>query len=129
MTVLQKEGDLPSNFLLIHERDRTERIALADVLYIKAELKYLTVHTVRKAYLLEGALNDLEARHADQFLRVHRNALVARHAMRALEKHSAASADEDGDTWVLRLHGVDDTVAVSRRQLPAVRAMLAGVRT
>lgn len=104
--------------LIIQDRGRTERVPLAEVLYFKAELKYVTVRTAAKSYILDGALNDLEERHPGRFLRVHRNALVARHAVRALEKHHDP---EEGEVWAVRLQGLDELLAVSRRQLPAVR--------
>jgi len=108
--------------LLIQDRGRTERVPLTDVLYFKAELKYITVRTAAKSYILDSSLNDLEERHAAHFLRIHRNALVARRAMRALEKHDDP---EEGEGWALRLNGVDELLAVSRRQLGAVREALA----
>jgi two-component system response regulator AlgR len=110
--------------LIIQDRGRTERVPLSEVLYFKAELKYVTVRTAAKSYLLDGALNDLEERHADRFMRIHRNALVARHAVRALEKHHDP---EEGEGWALRLNGLDELLAVSRRQLPAVREAIAAV--
>ncbi len=108
--------------LLIHDRGRTERVPLAEVLYFKAELKYVTVRTSARSYILDASLSELEERHAAQFLRVHRNALVARRALRALERHDDP---EEGEGWAVRLTGVDDVVAVSRRQLGAVREALA----
>jgi len=70
--------------LLIQERGRTERVPMSHVLYIKAEQKYLTVRTVLQSYVIEGSLQELEARHGAHLLRVHRNALVARRAIRSL---------------------------------------------
>ena len=116
--------DLTANSLLIQDRGRTERVPLAEVLYFKAELKYLTVRTALRTHLLEAALNDLEARHSDSFLRIHRNALVARHAMRALERVHGSESGDDAESWVLRLNGVEERLAVSRRQIAAVRAVL-----
>jgi len=110
--------------LIIQDRGRTERVPLAEVLYFKAELKYVTVRTAAKSYILDGALSDLEERHADRFMRVHRNALVARHAVRALEKHHDP---EEGDGWAVRLNGLDELLVVSRRQLPAVREAIGAV--
>jgi two-component system response regulator AlgR len=107
--------------LLIQDRGRSARVPLAEVLYFKAELKYLTVRTVAHSYILDSALGDIEARHSAQFLRIHRNALVARHALRALEKHHDP---EEGEGWAVRLQGIDEPLAVSRRQLAAVRAAL-----
>jgi two-component system response regulator AlgR len=108
--------------LLIQDRGRTERVPLAEVLYFKAEQKYITVRTAARSYILDGSLNELEERYAAQYLRVHRNALVLRHAMRALERHHDP---EEGEGWAVRLNGVDDLLAVSRRQLAAVREALA----
>lgn len=113
------------NSLLIQDRGRTERVPLAEVLYFKAELKYLTVRTAHKSHIFDGALNDLEEQYP-QFLRIHRNALVARHALRALDRQYSREPGEEGETWVVRLNGLDEALAVSRRQLAAVRAVLAG---
>jgi two-component system, LytTR family, response regulator AlgR len=104
--------------LLIQDRGRTERVPLAEVLYFKAELKYITVRTTARSYILDASLSELEERHAAQFLRVHRNALVARRAVRSLEKHHDP---EEGEGWAVRLNGIEESLAVSRRQLSAVR--------
>ena len=108
--------------LLIQDRGRTERVPLAEVLYFKAEQKYVTVRTAARSYILDGALSDLEARHAAQFLRIHRNALVARRAMRALEKHHDPM---EGEGWAVRLQGLGELLMVSRRQVAAVREEIA----
>lgn len=115
------EANLAEEVLVIQERHRTERVLLSAVLYLKAELKYITVRTAGHSYILEGSLSDLEARHANRFMRIHRNALVARHAVRALERHFDA---QEGEGWAIRLDGIDEVLAVSRRQLAAVRALL-----
>ncbi|TFZ02480.1 response regulator transcription factor [Ramlibacter henchirensis] len=107
--------------LVIQDRGRTERVPLSEVLYFKAELKYITVRTAGRSYILDASLSDLEERHATQFLRIHRNALVARRAVRALEKHDDP---EEGEGWAVRLNGIDELLAVSRRQLTAVRDAL-----
>ena len=112
----------PQEMLLIQERGRTERVPLAEVLYFKAELKYVTVRTAVKTYILDGSLSELEEKYPTQFMRVHRNALVARHAVRALEKHEDP---EEGEGWAVRLSGLDELIAVSRRQLAAVREAIA----
>jgi len=48
--------------LLIHDRGRTERVPLAEVLLCKAELKYGTVRTAARSYVLDSTLAELEAR-------------------------------------------------------------------
>ncbi len=109
--------------LIIQERGRSERVALAEVIYLKAELKYITVRTADKEHIYDGALSDLEQRYAHLFVRVHRNALVSRRAVRAVEKHNDPI---EGEGWTVRLDGVDERLAVSRRQLAAVREALMG---
>ncbi len=111
-------------FILLQDRGRTERLPVADVVYFKAELKYVTVRTASKAHIHEASLSELEQRFSERFLRIHRNALVSRQSMRALERHDDPV---DGEGWAVRLHGVDDILAVSRRQLSAVRAAIAAV--
>jgi two-component system response regulator AlgR len=117
------EPHLTHDFLLIQDRGRSERVPLSEVLYLKAELKYLTVRTAAHSYIFDGALQDLEERYAPRFLRVHRNAIVARSAMRALIRHHDAV---EGETWAVRLEGVQEPLMVSRRQLAAVREALNG---
>ena len=107
--------------LIIQERGRTERIPIQQILYFKAELKYVTVRTATRSYILDGSLNELEEKHRADFVRIHRNALIARRAVRALEKHFDA---EEGEGWAVRLNGVDELLAVSRRQLAAVRGLV-----
>ncbi len=118
----QADASLPE-CLLIQERGRTERVALSEVIYLKAELKYITVRTPEKEHILDGALSDLEQKYAHLFVRVHRNALVARRRVRAVEKHHDPV---EGEGWTVRLDGCDERLAVSRRQLSAVRESLVG---
>jgi two-component system response regulator AlgR len=114
--------EVEQEVLVIQDRGRTERVPVLEVLYFKAELKYITVRTAVRSYILDGSLSDLEEKHGTQFLRVHRNALVSRRAVRALEKHFDP---EEGEGWAVRLNGIDESLAVSRRQLSAVREALA----
>jgi len=116
------QPDVPGEMLIIQDRGRTERVPLAEVLYLKAELKYITVRTASRSYILDGSLNELEDRHGAQFMRIHRNALIARRAVRALEKHFDP---EEGEGWAVRLNGIDELLVVSRRQLSAVRGAIA----
>ena len=102
--------------LVIQDRGRVLRLPLSRVLYLRAELKYLTVRTLTGSHLLDGSLNDMEQLYGEMFLRTHRSTLVAKQAMVALEKQ------HDGEEgWVLRLQGVPELLPVSRRQLASVR--------
>ena len=121
---LQAEAQVPET-VLIQDRGRAERVPLSEVLYLKSEYKYLTVRTATRSHILDGSLNEFEERYPNRFLRVHRNALVARWAIRALEKYDDG---EDAEGWALRLDAIPEPVAVSRRQLAAVREVLKETR-
>jgi two-component system response regulator AlgR len=114
--------------LVVSDRGRVLRVPQAEVLYLKAELKYVTLCSARGSWLLDEPLAELAQRLGEGFLRVHRNAVVALAAVRSLERGAAAAGTEgtsDGDDgWVVRLAN-GDVLAVSRRQLPAVREALA----
>lgn len=112
--------------IVVTDRGRVLRVPLAEVLYFKAELKYVTLRTADRSYVLDEALSDLEQRLGERFLRVHRNALVARSAVRALERHAIAGEgdEEGGEGWAVRMASVDEWLAVSRRQVAAVREAL-----
>ncbi|MEO8122984.1 MAG: LytTR family DNA-binding domain-containing protein [Burkholderiales bacterium] len=109
--------------IVVTELGRVVRVPLHEVLYLKAELKYVTLRTAERTYVLDEALSDLESRLGEHFLRVHRNALVARHALRELERRSLGGDidDEGAEGWAVRVAPVDEWLAVSRRQLGAVR--------
>lgn len=127
-----------ADFITLTDRGRLLRVPIAEVLYFKAELKYLTLRTASESHVMDGALSELEQRLGERFLRVHRNALVARWAVRELERHAPTSFGEldggdpnaDGaDSWAVRVVHVDEWLAVSRRQVAAVREALAGLKT
>jgi two-component system response regulator AlgR len=111
--------------VVVSDRGRVVRVPVSEVLYLKAELKYVTLRTAEHTFVLDDALSDLEQRLGDRFLRVHRNALVAKRAVRALERRVVAGADEEGgESWAVRVAPVDEWLAVSRRQASAVREAL-----
>lgn len=117
-------GALP--FIVVSDRGRVVRVPLAQVLYLKAELKYVTLRTAEHSYVLDEPLSELEGRLGTRFLRVHRNALVARDAVRALERRALPGEgdEEGGEGWAVRVAPVDEWLAVSRRQVSAVRDAL-----
>ena len=107
----------PRTHLSAQERGRIHLIPVADVLYLKAELKYVTVRTAAREYLIEESLSKLEEEFGDRFVRVHRNCLVARAAVRGFER-----AVRGGEThWEVLLNGIEERLAVSRRQHHVLR--------
>ena len=95
-------------------RGNLELIPVDDVVFLQADNKYVTVRSPGQQILVEESLKSLEQELGASFLRIHRNALVAMHAVRGLEK------DPAGHCRVL-LEGVEDRLEVSRRLLPEVR--------
>jgi len=103
------------------ERGRVLLVAVADILYLKAELKYVTVRARDRDYLVEESLTALEQEFGERFVRVHRSCLVARDAIAGCERESGP----DGETrWVILLKGAAERLAVSRRQWPHLKALL-----
>jgi two-component system response regulator AlgR len=103
--------------LLVSRRSQVQRVALADVLYVQAEAKYLTVHTGIGEWLLEDSLARLEARLAPHLLRIHRAVLVNVHHLRGLQR------DAEGRVWAT-VDGVTLPLPVSRRLAVAVQQAL-----
>ena len=113
--------------LVVSDRGRVQRIPVGDVLYLKAELKYVTLRTAEHQYVLDDSLADLEQRLGPAVLRVHRNALVARAAVRALERRTGdgGEGESEGEGWAVQVSPTNEWIAVSRRQLTQVRELLA----
>ena len=107
----------PRANLSVQQRGRIELIPVEKIVYLKAELKYVTVRTAQGEHLIEESLTRLEEEYGERFVRVHRNCLVARAAIRGFERST-----EDGEShWVVQLEGVDERLPVSRRQQNVVR--------
>lgn len=102
--------------LSLNEKGRIVLIPVADILYLKAELKYVTVRTPAREFLIEESLTRLESEFDEAFLRIHRNCLVATARIREVGK---MPGDDDGH--FLRLDGLDERLPVSRRQYSVLR--------
>ncbi|MFN5158056.1 MAG: LytR/AlgR family response regulator transcription factor [Betaproteobacteria bacterium] len=115
---------VPEPVLVLSERGRVLRLPVREALVLKAEQKYVTLRTAQQTFVLDDSLSDLERRLGPGFVRVHRNALVAVTAIRELQPHALG---DEGDGWAVRVAPLDEWLAVSRRQLAAVRSALQGV--
>jgi two-component system response regulator AlgR len=100
-------------------RGSLQVLPIGDIRYFQADNKYVTARGAEQALLIEEALRALEEEFADRFLRIHRNALVAKAYVMALEK------DAEGRCLVV-LEGVDEKLEVSRRHAPELRRWLRG---
>lgn len=118
---LEKLSPEGRQHLSVSERGRILLVPVGDILYLKAELKYVTARTREREFLLDESLTHLEQEFGGRFVRVHRNCIVARAAIAGFEKHSA----EDGDAhWHVLVAGIGERLPVSRRQWPAVKAVV-----
>jgi len=107
----------PRTHLSVHERGKIILVPIADVLYLRAEMKYVTVRTAEREYLIEESLTALEKEYAARFVRTHRSCLVAKSAIAGFEK-----GGEEGESgWLMRVHGLEERLPISRRQLSAVK--------
>ena len=102
--------------LSVNEKGRIVLIPVTDILYLKAELKYVTIRTAAREFLIEESLTRLENEFGADFLRIHRNCLVASARIREIGK---LPGDDDGH--FLQLDGLDERLMVSRRQYSALR--------
>lgn len=117
MEVLRELLPEPRKHLSIHERGRIHLIPIGQVLFLRAELKYITVRTLDREYLLEESLSALESEYPLRFMRIHRNCLVAKEAIEGFEKGS----DEGESGWLVKLKGLEERLAISRRQQHIVK--------
>ena len=108
----------PRKFLSIHERGKIHLVPIEQVLFLRAELKYVTVRTAEHEYLLEESLTAMEKEFAARFVRIHRNCLVAKEAIEGFEK---GGEEGEGSGWMVRLKGLDELLAISRRQQHIVK--------
>jgi two-component system, LytTR family, response regulator AlgR len=83
-------------------------VPLADVMYFSAGQKYVTVRHRAGRELIDETLRALEQEFAPDFIRIHRNSLVARAFVSAVERN-------DEGQLIVRLKGCDDVLQVSRR--------------
>ncbi len=105
----------------VSERGRILLVPVADVRYLRAELKYVTATTVEREYLLDESLVQIEQEFPERFLRIHRNCLVACDAVTGVER----VGEQDGEArWEILLKGLPERLPISRRQWSTVRQVL-----
>jgi len=118
---LEKAAASPREYLSLAERNRIVLLPVRDILYLRAEEKYVTVRTRAREHLVDEPLVELEREFATRFVRIHRNCLVARAAIRGFER---APGEEGEAHWQVVLDGLDERLPVSRRQWPTVRDLV-----
>ena len=114
---LDAAANQPRRHLSVHERGKIHLVPLIDVLYLRAELKYVTVRTAQREYLVEESLTSLEQEFESAFIRIHRNCLVSRHAIAGFERN----AEESESGWAVVIKDTQEKLPVSRRQQHVVK--------
>ena len=105
----------------VNHHGRILLIPVHEVIYLRAELKYVTLRTKEQEYLIEESLTQLEQELGHLFLRLHRNCLVAQSSISGYDKRELNG--ESG--WHAILRDIPDTIAVSRRQYHLLRKLAA----
>ena len=118
---LANAANAPREYLSVAERHRIALVPVRDIVFLRAEQKYVTVRTREREHLLEESLVALERELAERFVRIHRNCLVARAAIRGFER---SGEDADEPRWQIVLDGIAERLPVSRRQWPTLRSLL-----
>jgi len=96
-------------------------VAIKDIYCFLADQKYISVKYIKEGVIaetiIEDTLKSLEEEFADDFLRIHRNALIRKNKIEALQKQ------EDG-RFLLKLADMEEGLEVSRRHLSSVRKLM-----
>ncbi|ALH94566.1 LytR/AlgR family response regulator transcription factor [Acinetobacter equi] len=108
------ELNIRRNKIVAKTHRGVELVALENIYYFLADQKYVLVRHREGSVLIDETLKDLEQEFGDQFIRVHRNALVAAAYLDGLELVSSGQ-------YQVRCRELADRLIVSRRHLPALR--------
>jgi two-component system response regulator AlgR len=91
-----------------------ELIPVEQVYYFLADQKYVTIRHQKGSVLIDETLKDLELEFADQFIRIHRNALVSIKFLDGIESICSGQ-------YQVRLRDIAERLVISRRHLPQLR--------
>lgn len=117
-TLLPQSPERPQRSQLsARYRGGFQTVHIDEVIYLMAENKYVVLRHGDGNMLLDESLKSLEEEFPGRFVRIHRNALVARRRIAGLMK------DKDG-VHLISLRGCEERLAVSRRHLPELKRWL-----
>ncbi|SPL71888.1 LytR/AlgR family response regulator transcription factor [Acinetobacter stercoris] len=121
MTNLEKEQKMDSKIkrqqIVAKTYRGVELIPVEDIYYFLADQKYVTVRHKNGSVLIDETLKELELEFADQFIRIHRNALVSLDYIDGLEMVGSGQ-------YQIRCREIPEKLSVSRRHLSALREKL-----
>ncbi len=113
----QASATAERSHLCVRQGGRLQLVPLHEVLYFLAEQKYVTACLREGEVLLEDSLKALEQEFEQSFVRIHRNALIARAQLAGIDKRK-------DDQVVVLLRDTDRQLDVSRRHVPGLRLIL-----
>ena len=109
--------------ICVRAQGELKLIPVRDVAYFHADQKYVRVHHENGTDLIDDSLKHLEEEFGDEFVRIHRAALVAVRQIDSLKKTT------DGQTLVTLRNAAkdeDDSLIISRRHVADVRRRIKG---
>ncbi|AIG03728.1 DNA-binding response regulator AlgR [Pseudomonas fluorescens] len=113
-----QSGNGPRSHISARTRKGIELIPVDQVIYFIADHKYVTLRHEHGEVLLDEPLKALEDEFGERFVRIHRNALVARERIERLQRTPLGH-------FQLFLKGLNgDALIVSRRHVAGVRKMM-----
>jgi len=112
-----QEGDAGRAHIVSETHNGVEMVAIEDLRCFVAEQKYVRAVHPDGSLLIPETLKELEQEFGGQFVRVHRNALVALAHIAGLRRDAA-------EGWRVELAGVEESPGVSRRHLAVLKERL-----
>lgn len=116
---LARELETPSrrSNICVRRASGLQLIPVDEILYFQADQKYVTVRHLHGEDLIDDSLKSLAEEFSEDFVRIHRNALIALPYLESMDKNA------DGQ-YTIRLKHCDTPLAVSRRHATTVKDCL-----
>ena len=118
LAAVERLREASGDIIKVTYRGGIKNIPLDNLLYLRADHKYVVVHHDQGEDLCDLSLKTLEDRFGSWLMRIHRNTLIVRNRIEGLEKGRAGEN-------LLKLRGVDERLEVSRRHVSELRQWLA----
>ncbi len=106
----------PRTHIAVNGKTRITLVAVSDIIFLKADSKLITLVTRDANYQVSGTLKQFRGELGDTFIRLHRNTLAAKEAIRELSR--------EDDRWYAVFSDTEETRQISRREIPVVRKWL-----
>jgi len=117
LAALSEEQPPRRTHISARTRRGIELIPVTEVRYFQADQKYVTVRHAEGEIIIDETLRELEDEFGEQFVRVHRNALVASKYIVGLERLTTGH-------YQIRLRDIDEALDISRRHVAGVRKFI-----